>query len=41
MTGFRVSRSGWFGQDGVTPDLMTFGKVMGGSLGGVRQPAPR
>ncbi len=32
MTGFRVSRSGWFGLDGVTPDLMTFGKVMGGGL---------
>jgi glutamate-1-semialdehyde 2,1-aminomutase len=32
MTGFRVSRSGWFGVEGVTPDLMTFGKVMGGGL---------
>jgi glutamate-1-semialdehyde 2,1-aminomutase len=32
MTGFRVSRAGWFGLDGVTPDLMTFGKVMGGGL---------
>ncbi len=32
MTGFRVSRSGWFGLDPVTPDLMTFGKVMGGGL---------
>ena len=32
MTGFRVSRSGWFGLDAVTPDLMTFGKVMGGGL---------
>ena len=32
MTGFRVSRSGWFGLEGVTPDLMTFGKVMGGGL---------
>ncbi len=32
MTGFRVSRSGWFGLDGVVPDLMTFGKVMGGGL---------
>lgn len=32
MTGFRVSRSGWFGIDGVIPDLMTFGKVMGGGL---------
>lgn len=32
MTGFRVSKSGWFGLDGVVPDLMTFGKVMGGGL---------
>ncbi|MEQ7125476.1 glutamate-1-semialdehyde 2,1-aminomutase [Actinopolymorpha sp. B11F2] len=32
MTGFRVSRSGWYGIDGVTPDLMTFGKVMGGGF---------
>ena len=32
MTGFRVSRSGWFGIDGVRSDLMTFGKVMGGGL---------
>ncbi len=32
MTGFRVGRSGWFGLDGVPPDLMTFGKVMGGGL---------
>jgi glutamate-1-semialdehyde 2,1-aminomutase len=32
MTGFRVTRSGWFGLDGVVPDLMTFGKVMGGGL---------
>jgi glutamate-1-semialdehyde 2,1-aminomutase len=32
MTGFRVSRSGWFGIDGVVPDLMTFGKVMGGGM---------
>ncbi len=32
MTGFRVGRSGWFGLDGVRPDLMTFGKVMGGGL---------
>ncbi|MFC4503814.1 MULTISPECIES: glutamate-1-semialdehyde 2,1-aminomutase [Streptomyces] len=32
MTGFRVSRSGWFGVDGVRPDLMTFGKVMGGGF---------
>jgi glutamate-1-semialdehyde 2,1-aminomutase len=32
MTGFRVSRAGWYGLDGVTPDLMTFGKVMGGGF---------
>ena len=32
MTGFRVTRSGWYGLDGVRPDLMTFGKVMGGGL---------
>ncbi|MCX2968908.1 MULTISPECIES: glutamate-1-semialdehyde 2,1-aminomutase [Streptomyces] len=32
MTGFRVSPAGWFGLDGVTPDLMTFGKVMGGGF---------
>jgi glutamate-1-semialdehyde 2,1-aminomutase len=32
MTGFRVSRSGQFGLDGVTADLMTFGKVMGGGF---------
>jgi glutamate-1-semialdehyde 2,1-aminomutase len=32
MTGFRVTRQGWYGIDGVTPDLMTFGKVMGGGF---------
>ncbi|HXR71074.1 glutamate-1-semialdehyde 2,1-aminomutase [Actinocrinis sp.] len=32
MTGFRSSRTGWFGIDGVVPDLMTFGKVMGGGF---------
>ncbi|GAB2589817.1 glutamate-1-semialdehyde 2,1-aminomutase [Microlunatus antarcticus] len=32
MTGFRVTASGWFGVDGVVPDLMTFGKVMGGGF---------
>ncbi|MFE3496894.1 glutamate-1-semialdehyde 2,1-aminomutase [Streptomyces sp. NPDC059169] len=32
MTGFRTSRSGWFGVDGVVPDLLTFGKVMGGGF---------
>jgi len=36
MTGFRVSRSGWYGLEGAdegwAPDLFTFGKVMGGGL---------
>jgi glutamate-1-semialdehyde 2,1-aminomutase len=36
MTGFRVSRSGHWGLDGAvegwSPDLATFGKVMGGGL---------
>jgi glutamate-1-semialdehyde 2,1-aminomutase len=32
MTGFRVSRAGWYGLEGVDPDLMTFGKVMGGGF---------
>jgi glutamate-1-semialdehyde 2,1-aminomutase len=32
MTGFRVSAAGWYGIDGVEPDLMTFGKVMGGGF---------
>ncbi|RKN09791.1 glutamate-1-semialdehyde 2,1-aminomutase [Streptomyces radicis] len=32
MTGFRLSRAGWFGIEGVAPDLMTFGKVMGGGF---------
>jgi glutamate-1-semialdehyde 2,1-aminomutase len=32
MTGFRCSREGWYGIDGVAPDLMTFGKVMGGGF---------
>jgi glutamate-1-semialdehyde 2,1-aminomutase len=32
LTGFRVTRSGWYGREGVAPDLMTFGKVMGGGL---------
>ncbi|MPZ93918.1 MAG: glutamate-1-semialdehyde 2,1-aminomutase [Propionibacteriales bacterium] len=34
MTGFRVSRSGYHGLDGDgwRPDLMTFGKVMGGGF---------
>ncbi|MFV2195751.1 glutamate-1-semialdehyde 2,1-aminomutase [Nocardiopsis sp. LOL_012] len=32
LTGFRVSASGWYGLEGVEPDLMTFGKVMGGGL---------
>ncbi len=36
MTGFRVGRSGYWGLDGAregwAPDLMTFGKVMGGGF---------
>ena len=34
MTGFRVGRAGWWGHEGVdvAPDLMTFGKVMGGGF---------
>ena len=32
MTGFRVGRAGWYGLEGIAPDLFTFGKVMGGGL---------
>jgi glutamate-1-semialdehyde 2,1-aminomutase len=32
MTGFRVTRSGWYGVDPVDADLFTLGKVMGGGL---------
>ncbi|MBM9504913.1 glutamate-1-semialdehyde 2,1-aminomutase [Actinacidiphila acididurans] len=32
MTGFRVGPAGWYGIDEVAPDLMTFGKVMGGGF---------
>lgn len=36
MTGFRISRGGWWGKFGVeeqwTPDLFTFGKVIGGGM---------
>ncbi len=32
MTGFRVSRSGWYGLEAVNADLFTFGKVMSGGL---------
>ncbi|RKS69164.1 glutamate-1-semialdehyde 2,1-aminomutase [Motilibacter peucedani] len=32
MTGFRASATGWYGIEGVRPDLMTFGKVMGGGF---------
>ena len=32
MTGFRASRAGWYGIDGVAADLTTFGKVMGGGF---------
>ncbi|QFZ23578.1 glutamate-1-semialdehyde 2,1-aminomutase [Saccharothrix syringae] len=32
MTGFRVSRAGWYGLEAVEGDLYTFGKVMSGGL---------
>jgi glutamate-1-semialdehyde 2,1-aminomutase len=32
MTGFRVSRSGWYGLEEVAGDIYTFGKVMSGGL---------
>jgi glutamate-1-semialdehyde 2,1-aminomutase len=32
LTGFRASRSGWYGVEPVAGDLVTFGKVMGGGL---------
>jgi glutamate-1-semialdehyde 2,1-aminomutase len=36
MTGFRITRSGWWGVEGAVegwaPDLFTFGKVVGGGL---------
>ena len=32
MTGFRVSKAGWYGLDPVEADLFTFGKVMSGGL---------
>ena len=36
MTGFRLSRAGWWGREGVdegwAPDLFTFGKVIGGGM---------
>lgn len=32
MTGFRVSRSGWYGIDPVPADLFAFGKVMSGGM---------
>lgn len=32
MTGFRLSRAGAQGRFGITPDLTTFGKVIGGGL---------
>jgi glutamate-1-semialdehyde 2,1-aminomutase len=32
LTGFRVTRAGWYGHEGIAGDLMTFGKVMGGGL---------
>ncbi|HUZ23496.1 MAG TPA: glutamate-1-semialdehyde 2,1-aminomutase [Streptosporangiaceae bacterium] len=32
LTGFRVTRSGWYGREPVAGDLTTFGKIMGGGL---------
>ncbi len=32
LTGFRVSAAGWLGLEGVQPDLLTFGKVVGGGM---------
>lgn len=32
MTGFRISRSGWYDKDPVDADIFTFGKVMSGGL---------
>ena len=32
LTGFRASAAGWWGIEQVTPDLVTFGKVVGGGL---------
>ncbi|MFZ2964992.1 MAG: glutamate-1-semialdehyde 2,1-aminomutase, partial [Rhodoglobus sp.] len=32
LTGFRASAAGWWGLEHVTPDLVTFGKVVGGGL---------
>jgi glutamate-1-semialdehyde 2,1-aminomutase len=32
MTGFRAGRTGWYGIEQVAPDLITFGKVVGGGL---------
>ncbi|HVT64055.1 MAG TPA: glutamate-1-semialdehyde 2,1-aminomutase [Mycobacteriales bacterium] len=32
LTGFRIGPAGWWGLEGVTPDLFTFGKVMSGGL---------
>ncbi|HCT15797.1 MAG TPA: glutamate-1-semialdehyde-2,1-aminomutase [Corynebacterium nuruki] len=32
MTGFRTSRKGWYGVDGVAGDLTTFGKVVSGGM---------
>ena len=32
LTGFRASATGAYGLDGVTPDLVTFGKVIGGGM---------
>lgn len=32
MTGFRLSPGGWFGLEGIAPDLFVFGKVMAGGM---------
>jgi glutamate-1-semialdehyde 2,1-aminomutase len=32
MTGFRVSKAGWYGLETIAADLYTFGKVMGGGF---------
>lgn len=32
LTGFRVSRGGWLDNESFTPDIVTFGKVLGGGM---------
>ena len=43
MTGFRVARGGAAERYGVTPDLVTLGKIAGGgsAAGGLRRPVRR